>query len=495
MRQRTQSMLDQARSDAERFIATAQQKASSILADADQYALSRTSAADKEATETLTAAKEKARTLKDESQAVLTSATAQAAKILAAAEAKAQEIAGNAYEALKNASLYQKTVKALKNTIEGYGNQYIIPQQSLLDDLAEDFSHEQAGRELKRARDCTKMMIQNGTAATCDYVDANRSETAISFVIDAFNGKVDSILSRVKHDNAGKLAQQIRDACALVNFNGKAFREARISEEFLAARLDELKWAAIAQQLALQEREQQREIKEQVREEARAARELERALREAAKEEAILQKAMEQAREQFERASGEQRSMYEARLQEMSVRLNEAMERKDRARSMAEQTKRGHVYIISNLGSFGEDVYKIGLTRRWDPMERVNELGGASVPFAFDVHAIIMSDDAPTLERKLHQLFVMEQVNKANPRKEFFRVPLSEIREAIEGMGLDGVAWTMTAAAKEYRESLATEKLLQDSPAEREKWLSRQRRLECIPTDEMDLVGALADDE
>src|SRR6266702_1794553 len=119
---------------------------------------------------------------------------------------------------------------------------------------------------VKRAREYTKVMVRNGTAAACDYVEANRRETAINFVVDAFNGKVDSVLSRVKHDNSGKLGQQIRDAFTLVNYNGKAFREARIKDEYLAARLDELKWAAISQQLALEDREEQRHAKEQARE-------------------------------------------------------------------------------------------------------------------------------------------------------------------------------------------------------------------------------------
>jgi hypothetical protein len=311
----------------------------------------------------------------------------------------------------------------MKNVIEGYGDQYLIPPQSLLDDLAEDFSHTQAGKNLQRARDCTKIMTRNGTAGACDYVEAYRRDTAINFVVDAFNGKVDSILSRVKHDNAGTLEQQIRDACALVNYNGKAFRDARIKEEYLAARLDELKWAVVAQQLALREREEQREAKEQAREEARAANEYERALREANREEELLHKAMEQAREQFDHATGQQRAMYEARLQEMADRLQQAEERKKRALSMAQQTKQGHVYIISNIGSFGEFIFKIGLTRRWDPFDRILELGGASVPFGFDVHAMILSDDAPALEHKLHEHFLLMQVNKVTIERSFSALP------------------------------------------------------------------------
>ena len=339
-------------------------------------------------------------------------------------------------------------------------------------------------------------MIRNGTAAVCDYVEANRRQTAVNFVADAFNGKVDSTLSRVKHDNAGKLEQEIRDAFTLVNYNGKAFRDARITEEYLSARLAELKWAAVVQQLALQDREEQRHAKEQAREEARAIKERERALREAAKEEETMRKAVAHAQEQFDRATGEQKAMYEQRLQEMAEKMREIEERKQRAISMAQQVKKGHVYIISNIGSFGEDVYKVGLTRRWNPKDRVDELGGASVPFGFDVHAMILSEDAPALEHHLHGHFALKQMNKINHRKEFFRVSIKEIREEIEKLGLTtGIQWTMRAEAREYRDTLATENLIRDDPAKGEAWIKRQLELESTGDNVLEAVGASADDE
>jgi len=140
---------------------------------------------------------------------------------------------------------------------------------------------------------------------------------------------------------------------------------------------------------------------------------------------------------------------------------------------MAQQTRRGHVYIISNIGSFGEDVYKIGLTRRLDPLDRVRELGDSSVPFDFDVHAMIFAEDAPAVETQLHRHFVISQLNKVNHRKEFFKVSLTEIRDELTSLGLSA-SWTMTAAAKEYRESLAIEHAIADDPQAREAWLKRQ---------------------
>jgi hypothetical protein len=436
-------------------------------------------------------ARQKAKSTRDEARVAFDVATQQASSIIATAHAKAEEIAGSAYEALRNAALYENTAKAMKNVIEGYGDQYLIPAHSLLDELAEDFEHAEAGRALKQARDRVKVMITNGTAARCEYVEENRRTTAIGFVIDAFNGKVDSILSRVKSDNVGTLSQEIRDAFTLVNFQGKAFRDARITDEFLSARLEELKWGATVQQLKAKEAEEQRQIKEQIREEEKAQREIERALRDSAKEQDVLRRAMAKAQEQIEQATSEQRAKYELQLRDLETRLREAEQKNERALSMAQQTKRGYVYVISNVGSFGEHVYKIGLTRRVDPLDRVRELGDSSVPFEFDVHAMIHSEDAPALECSLHKQFVSLQVNKVNHRKEFFRVDLGQLRSMIEQLGIRA-HWTMTAEAREYRETLAIERAIKDDPAKMDAWLSRQLELNPVS---LELVPAGTDED
>src|SRR5690606_1322111 len=237
-------------------------------------------------------------------------------------------------------------------------------------------------------------------AATCEYVEKNRRDTAIHFVVDAFNGKVDSILSRSKSDNYGTLEQQIRDAFALVNNNGAAFRNARITEEYLGSRLTELRWATAVIALREKEKEEQRRIREQIREEEKARREIEKALKESAREEEVLQKAMEKVQAQAAKANEEQKAEFLAKLAELQAKLTEAEARNQRALSMAQQTKAGHVYVISNIGSFGEDMLKVGMTRRLEPLDRIKELGDASVPFSFDVHAMIWSEDAPRLEQE-----------------------------------------------------------------------------------------------
>jgi uncharacterized FlaG/YvyC family protein len=191
----------------------------------------------------------------------------------------------------------------------------------------------------------------------------------------------------------------------------------------------------------------------------------------------MLRRAMEKAQQQVEQASAEQKAKYEQQLQDLAQKLKEAEERSQRALSMAQQTKRGHVYVISNIGSFGEHVYKIGLTRRLEPLDRIHELGDSSVPFDFDVHALIFSEDAPTLEAQLHNHFLLMQMNKVDFRKEFFRIDIKEVRDKLEKLGISA-KWTMTADAAEYRESLAIEKAIGSDPAKREAWVRRQFKLE-----------------
>ena len=452
--------------------------------------------------------------------------------ILSEAETEARKIAGDAWDAKANLEKLQRLARAIENQINGYGDRYLVPTYSLLDDLSEEMGHTDPGQRLKDARIATRALVDQTLAATCDYAETSRRETAMRFILDAFNGKVDAILARVKADNAGTLAQQIRDSFEIVNRHGEAFRDARITPAYLDARLDELKWAALANHLKAQERDEQRRVKEQAREEERVRRETDRAQREAAKQVEIETRAVEKLRTEMEqrqvkeradieariqerlskvdaeqrvqfetklRAEAEERlatqkNEYEVRIHERDVRLQEALERGQRAKSMAEQTKRGHVYVISNVGSLGEGVYKIGLTRRLDPMDRIWELGDASVPFDFDVHAMMLSDDAPALETKLHRHFILAQVNKVNRRKEFFRMTLADIRGEIESLGIT-VQWTMAAAAAEYRETVAIEKSISTNDAAREAWIAEQLRGDSSDVARVGVWGEDADDE
>ncbi|WP_066758944.1 DUF4041 domain-containing protein [Chryseobacterium glaciei] len=405
-------------------------------------------------------------------------------RIIENAENKAESIGGDAYRSLREADLIADRIKAMKNVIKGYGNEYIIPTYTLLDELADDFSHKEAGENIKKLRLNNKLMITNRQAGLCEYVDEYRKNIAIDFVIDAYNGKVESILSTVKKDNYGILKQKINDAFQLVNFNGEAFRKARISNIYHEARLEELKWAVVAQELRWQEQEEQRQIREQIREEEKARKEFEKAIKDAEKEEQTLKRLIEKAESQVSRANEEEKLLFQQKLEELQNKLEQAEEKNQRAISMAQQTRSGNVYVISNIGSFGEDIYKIGMTRRLEPLDRVRELGDASVPFEFDVHAMIYSDDAPTLERQLHKKFMKSQLNKINPRKEFFKLGINDIKNYIETIGI-GCKWTLAAEAKQYRETLKLEEEMRTNKQLEAEWEQYQEEVDPVSYEEV----------
>ena len=168
-------------------------------------------------------------------------------------------------------------------------------------------------------------------------------------------------------------------------------------------------------------------------------------------------KALEQARKEFQNLSETDRLQAREKIEDLEAQLQEAVEKGQRALSMAQQTKRGHIYIISNIGSFGETVYKVGMTRRLEPMDRVKELGDASVPFSFDVHAMIFSEDAPGLEKSIHNKLHDFRVNKVNVRKEFFKIDLATIVNAVNELHGKEIQFTKLAQAEQYFETLAME--------------------------------------
>jgi hypothetical protein len=418
----------------------------------------------------ISAASQRAKELRSRADALLSQAMHEAGDIVEHAKKQAEQLGGDAYAALNDKQRLEQACVAIRNVIDGYGDRYIIPTRSLLDELAEDFGHMEAGQMLGSAREQSRRMVIAGEAAACDYVESSRKDTAIRFVIDAFNGRVDAILSQSRHDNFGTLHQQIVDAFALVNLNGKAFKDARILDAYRDARLFELKWAVAAKELRFREQEEQRRLKEQIREEEKARREYEKAMKDAQREEEILTKALEKAREEAAKATAEQKEKLEQQIAELNQKLSDAEARNQRALSMAQQTRKGNVYIISNIGSFGEDVLKIGMTRRLEPLDRVKELGDASVPFEFDVHAMIPSDDAPALENLMHNQLEEHRLNHVNYRKEFFKVSLDDLRKFLADKGIQA-SFTMLAEARQYRESV---RLRQMTPEQRQQFWRRQ---------------------
>lgn len=272
-------------------------------------------------------------------------------------------------------------------------------------------------------------------------------------MLRAFNGECDSAIARVNWNNMGNMEARISKSFEAINKLGSV-NQISITQPYYDLRKSELQLEFELQQKIQSEKEEQRLIREQMREEEKAQREIEVAQRKAEDEETRYQKALLKATEDAKRATGAQLESLDLKIAELEQLLAAAQLQKERALSMAQQTKSGHVYVISNIGSFGEDVFKIGMTRRLEPMDRVKELGDASVPFSFDVHALVYSDNAPELEYKIHRQLMERRLNLINNRREFFRVDLDEVESIFSNAG-HPLTLTRLAEAREYRESLA----------------------------------------
>ncbi|MGH1678252.1 DUF4041 domain-containing protein [Enterococcus avium] len=203
------------------------------------------------------------------------------------------------------------------------------------------------------------------------------------------------------------------------------------------------------------EKEQQRAIKEQMIEEEKVRREIEREKKRIEKEERQFSSEITKLLSYMQKTNAEvEKELYADKIKELEAKLKELESVKEDVLQRELNTRAGYVYIISNIGSFGEDIYKIGMTRRLEPMDRVKELSSASVPFEFDVHAMIFSEDAPTLESQLHKHFRQNELNKVNQRKEFFKVSLDEIEKVVLENYNGTVTFTKIAQAEQYRRSL-----------------------------------------
>lgn len=310
-----------------------------------------------------------------------------------------------------------------------------------------------------RQRDCIRL----GNAVVCHtnwQVEGSTSKgnqmtnKYSKLMLYAFNGECDGLIAKIKWNNATRTKERIQKAFASINKLGE-LHNIEITNTLLQLKLEEMALTHEYENKKYDEKEEQRRIKEQMREEEKVQKELERARRDAEEEEHRFQKALKKVREDLQYASKEDVEALNNQIMLLEQKLHEAAEKRERAISLAQQTKVGHIYIISNIGSFGEDVYKIGMTRRLEPHERVKELGDASVPFYFDVHAIIYSDNAPQMEYELHKKFQNHRLNKINGRKEFFRIKLEEIEEFVKHHAGAEIELTKVAEAKEYRETLA----------------------------------------
>ena len=290
----------------------------------------------------------------------------------------------------------------------------------------------------------------------------------IKLTARAFNNECDAAIANTRWNNVERMEQRIGKAYGSINKLNQSNRLI-ISHEYYTLKIKELRLAHEYAEKKQQEKEEQQEIRRQMREETKLEQEVEKVL----KEEERYSKLLEKAKREAEATTGSKLDSLNEKILQLSEALKEAHEKSERAKSMAEQTKRGHVYIVSNIGSFGENIYKIGMTRRLEPLDRVKELGDASVPFTFDIHAIIHSENAPELEKSLHKIFDQNRLNLVNSRKEFFQINLADIESEVKKLAPDS-EFIETPEARDYRES-------QSIIAQRDKTKTVDAALDAFP--------------
>lgn len=310
-------------------------------------------------------------------------------------------------------------------------------------------------------RDKQKAMVAAKSAVTCATswsVDGSQSKGKtmtnrnIRLTLRAFNGECDAAISNVRWNNVNAMEKRIGQVFSQIEKLNES-NAVHISQDYLKLKFEELF-------LAHEYREKLKHEKEERAEAARLSREEQKLLRDlesAEEDETRYQRLLAKAKAEATAVTGQKLSVFTEQIRLLEKELAEAHAKVERAQAMAEKTRTGYVYIISNIGSFGEGVVKIGLTRRLDPSDRVRELGDASVPFLFDTHAMIYSDDAPSLERALHSEFESGRVNGSNYRKEFFRASVDEVGAAVARLA-PGAAFFRDIEAQEFRETMARRK-------------------------------------
>lgn len=326
-------------------------------------------------------------------------------------------------------------------------------------DFANSSQYAEALKSVRRKQKDEIRRFNESLKSTTWAVNGKKSEgkrlvTKVGkLVMIAYNGECDDLVRRIKVTNAERSIEAIRKAADNINSLGDVLGIS-IPKGYVALKVKEAKLAVEFAEAKAAEKEAIREARERQREEQKLAKEIEDARRKLEKERAQYQSAYSDVLARLvDCADDAEREALSAKAEELKGHLADVDKAVQDVDYREANQRAGYVYIISNVGSFGEGVYKIGMTRRLDPMDRINELGDASVPFAFDVHALIFSDDAPGLEAALHRAFEDKKVNLVNQRREFFRVSLDEIKAEVRKNHDETVEFTDEADAEQYRVS------------------------------------------
>lgn len=284
---------------------------------------------------------------------------------------------------------------------------------------------EQAGKTF--IAECTKQMLRN------------------------FNIESEICIDKVKFYNYDSIKERLKKAFETQN-KLNTTNNLKISDQYYNLKIDELNLSFEYQQKKKEEKDRLREKREELREQERVAREIEERRKEYQKEKNHYLNMMSRLDKQIDEESSDVKKQY---MLEKKEEISKTLDDVNRAMVDLDyheaNQKAGYVYIISNIGAFGENVYKIGMTRRLEPQDRIDELSGASVPFKFDIHAMIFSDDAPKLEAALHNAFSDRKLNLVNGRKEFFRVTLDEIKDVVIKNFDKSVEFKDSAEAEQFR--------------------------------------------
>ena len=316
---------------------------------------------------------------------------------------------------------------------------------------------EEYKKELDRVRADQKAMIKNDTAIAGSKtwtVDGSKSKgnkmikDMKKLFLRAFNSDCEDTISKVKYSNYDMSLKKIYQSAESIQKLG-TMMSLSITPHYINSKVEELRLSFEYQQKKQEEKEAQKAARAEMREAARLQKEIEAQRKKIEKEQTHYQTAYEKLLKQLESDPNnddllQKKSEIESQLADIDKAIKDIDYREANQRA-------GYVYIISNIGAFGENVYKIGMTRRLDPQDRIDELGDASVPFNFDVHAMIFSHDAPALESALHKAFENRKLNMVNTRREFFNVTLDEIKEVVKKNFDKTVEFVDIPDAEQYR--------------------------------------------
>jgi hypothetical protein len=371
-------------------------------------------------------------------------------------EAELQKLATAIEETRKTYSEKRAFLDQLKEQVAIFDERLSFAELGVYEPHFDFGDSEEYKNEIKEIRACQKAMISEKRATVCptDWtVEGSKAKgrTMINrqsrLTLRAFNNECEAAIANTRWNNVVAMEKRILKAAEAISRENISMN-LYIDEEYINLKIEELRYVHEYHEKLKAEKDERAERTRMEREEKR----LLAAAAAAKADEQKYQDMLAKARAEIGLAADTEAA--QARIEELEQALAKAHAETERAQAMAERTKSGYVYIISNVGSFGEDMVKIGLTRRLDPDDRVRELGDASVPFQFDTHAMIYSEEAPALEAALHAEFSEARVNMSNLRKEFFRVSLEDVEEAVARLAPDAVFFK-DREAQEWHETMA----------------------------------------